>query len=314
MNVLTGWFGVSCSEYVVAAVGGVGSGVMGGGVIGGAGGTGGGAGMGGGGGGGVGGGVGPGRCYQPGSYGAHSAGHVAVVEQVRGGQTHISEASYRENLPDHGDHEVDHRWTGIGGVQFIHHRGYGHPQTPQPPQPPAPSPSVLWASLSPGQSVGGVISLSATASNAAGVECDAYYATNSQAGVTVNIAAMALLGGGQLAGARDYRRVTIANSQPQPPQPPAAPLYYVHHVTGTCRDGACGVKLRTGPGYSGYPAVGSLPEGGEADVLCQAMGETISNGYAASAVWDKLTNGDWVSDFYLNTPNIGNWSPPIPQC
>jgi hypothetical protein len=44
------------------------------------------------------------------------------------------------------------------------------------------------------------------------------------------------------------------------------------------------------------------------------MGETVSNGYAASAVWDKLTNGAWASDFYLDTPNIGTWSPPIPQC
>jgi hypothetical protein len=74
------------------------------------------------------------------------------------------------------------------------------------------------------------------------------------------------------------------------------------------------LTLRAGPGYSSYAAVGSLPEGGEADVVCQAMGETVSNGYASSAVWDELVGGAWVSDFYLNTPNIGTWSPPIPQC
>jgi len=105
--------------------------------------------------------------------------------------------------------------------------------------------------------------------------------------------------------------------QPQPtptPQPPPAPQYFVHHVSGTCRDGACGLTLRAGPGYSGYAAVGGLPEGGEADVVCQAMGQTVSNGYASSAVWDRLTNGDWASDFYIDTPNIGAFSPPIPQC
>ncbi len=100
---------------------------------------------------------------------------------------------------------------------------------------------------------------------------------------------------------------------PGPTSPPA-PAHYVYHVTGTCRDGACGLTVRSGPGYTSYAAVGSLPESGEADVLCQAIGQTVSNGYASSAIWDKLTNGGWVSDFYLDTPNIGSWSPPIPQC
>jgi surface antigen len=101
---------------------------------------------------------------------------------------------------------------------------------------------------------------------------------------------------------------------PTPTTPPPTPTYFAYHVTGTCRDGACGLTLRAGPGYSNYAAVGGLAEGAEADVVCQAMGQTVSNGYAASAIWDKLTNGDWVSDFYLDTPNIGTWSPPIPQC
>jgi surface antigen len=99
-----------------------------------------------------------------------------------------------------------------------------------------------------------------------------------------------------------------------PPSAPAAPAFYVYYVTGTCRDGACGLAMRAGPGYSDYAQVGSLAEGAAADVVCQALGETVSNGYAESAIWDQLTNGDWVSDFYLSTPNIGTWSPPIPRC
>jgi surface antigen len=99
------------------------------------------------------------------------------------------------------------------------------------------------------------------------------------------------------------------------PQPVAGgPVYFVHHVTGTCRDGACGLTIRSGPGYTGYAALGALPEGAEADVVCQAIGQTVSNGYAASSIWDRLTDGRWVSDFYLDTPSIGTWSPPIPQC
>jgi uncharacterized protein YraI len=72
--------------------------------------------------------------------------------------------------------------------------------------------------------------------------------------------------------------------------------------------------LRSGPGYSNYAALGVLPEGAEVQVVCQAVGEIVSNGYYSSSIWDLLTNGDWVTDFYVSTPNIGTWSPPIPQC
>jgi surface antigen len=202
--------------------------------------------------------------YQPGSYGAFGDGHVAVVEQIRGNQIYISEASYNEHLSDHGDNEIDHRWTGIVGVQFIHHRGYGQPAPASPPAAvPVPAPASPAGSNSSPE--------------------------------TPPSSPTSPAGGPQPAG-------------------PSTPPYFVHHVTGTCRDGACGLELRAGPGYSSYAAVGSVPEGGEADIVCQAMGETVSNGYATSAVWDKLTNGAWASDFYIDTPNIGTWSPPIPQC
>jgi surface antigen len=139
---------------------------------------------------------------------------------------------------------------------------------------------------------------------------------------TVNVVAIAVDGSGNLSAARDYHRVNISNSgssgttpTPQPqPQPPTSPQVFVHHVSGTCRDGACGLKIRSGPGYSNYGVIRVVPEGGELDVVCQAMGETVSNGYFSSAVWDKLSDGAWATDFYADTPNIGTWSPPIPQC
>jgi hypothetical protein len=106
----------------------------------------------------------------------------------------------------------------------------------------------------------------------------------------------------------------VPPSEGAPSPAPVVPSYYVHRVTGTCRDGACGLRLRTGSGYSTFAAVGSLPEGAEADVVCQSIGETVSNGFASSAVWDRLTDGYWVSDFYIDTPNVGTYSSPIPQC
>lgn len=64
---------------------------------------------------------------------------------------------------------------------------------------------------------------------------------------------------------------------PAPPQPPQSS--YRYQVYGT---GSFGLRERTGPG--------------------------------CSAVWNRLTDGGYVSDFYINTPNIDSWTPPIPQC
>ena len=127
------------------------------------------------------------------------------------------------------------------------------------------------------------------------------YATAARYGLQVNI----------------WRTGDLASAPPPPPPPPpppAQPAVFVHHVSGTCRDGACGLKVRTGPGYSSYAQVGTIPEGGQADVVCQARGERVGNSYASSGVWDRLTSGNWVADFYIDTPNIDQWSPPIPQC
>jgi surface antigen len=78
--------------------------------------------------------------YQPHVYGAFAPyGHVAVVVQVSGSRILISEASYNPRLPDDGDNEIYHRWTGIAGVQFIHHRQAAAP----PSNPAAPSPAAV---------------------------------------------------------------------------------------------------------------------------------------------------------------------------
>jgi surface antigen len=97
--------------------------------------------------------------------------------------------------------------------------------------------------------------------------------------------------------------------------PPPPPTYYVHHVVGTCADGACGLHERTGPGYTSYGSVGVVYDGQEIDIACQTMGETVTGGSrASSAVWDRLSNGSFVSDYYTDTPNVGVFSPPIPPC
>jgi hypothetical protein len=100
------------------------------------------------------------------------------------------------------------------------------------------------------------------------------------------------------------------------PSPSAPPQFWVHHVYGTCYDGACGLKERAGPGYSHYAQVGLKYDGDEVDIVCQVHGELVGPGRdgLSSDVWDKLTDGAWVTDYYVDTPNAGSFSPPIPQC
>jgi hypothetical protein len=56
--------------------------------------------------------------------------------------------------------------------------------------------------------------------------------------------------------------------------------------------------------------VGSLSEGQSVSLKCQGDGRNVKG----SSVWDELTNGDWISDFYVDTPNVGTFSEPIPLC
>lgn len=44
------------------------------------------------------------------------------------------------------------------------------------------------------------------------------------------------------------------------------------------------------------------------------MGEAVTGRHATSAVWDRLGDGTYVSDYYTDTPAVGTWSAPIPRC
>lgn len=94
---------------------------------------------------------------------------------------------------------------------------------------------------------------------------------------------------------------------------PASHAYRVYHA---CANGGCGLHERTGPGYSHYRSVGLLYDGHRVNIVCQGVGQPVSglNG-TSSDVWDKLTNGRWVADYYVDTPGMdGAFSPPIPRC
>lgn len=105
---------------------------------------------------------------------------------------------------------------------------------------------------------------------------------------------------------------------PPPPTPSSSPTVFTYHVYGTCEDGACGLKIHSGPGYSSaYPVVGTLNEGDAVNIVCQGTGEAVGPSPrtgVSSAIWDKLDTGGWVSDLYINTPGDGSFTSGIPRC
>ncbi len=86
-------------------------------------------------------------------------------------------------------------------------------------------------------------------------------------------------------------------------------------VVGTCLSGGCGLKKRTGPGPK-FPEVrrsDRLSDGEFVLIECQTLG-TAARGYT-TPVWNRLTDGTYVSDAFVNTPNrSGGFSEELPRC
>lgn len=69
------------------------------------------------------------------------------------------------------------------------------------------------------------------------------------------------------------------------------------------------VNGRSGPSTT-YPVVETHPTGSAVSVVCQAPGSAVGS----TTVWDKLTSGAYVTDYYLSTPSKTSWSGEVPQC
>jgi hypothetical protein len=86
-------------------------------------------------------------------------------------------------------------------------------------------------------------------------------------------------------------------------------------VYGTCLSGGCGLKQRAGPG-SDFPEVDPrdrIVDGTLVLVVCQTSG--LPPRRVRSRVWDRLPNGRYVSDAFINTPNrAGGFSEGLPRC
>jgi len=87
-----------------------------------------------------------------------------------------------------------------------------------------------------------------------------------------------------------------------------------YRIYGTCASGACGLNERSAP-TSQSKKLGTLSDGDRVEVVCQTTGERLpgANG-ATSSIWDRLDNGAYVSDVYVDTPATGAYSSGLSGC
>ena len=85
---------------------------------------------------------------------------------------------------------------------------------------------------------------------------------------------------------------------------PVATVAHPYEATGTAS-----LAARTGPS-TGYPVTTSYAPGDQLDVVCQAPGSKAGT----TTVWDKLGDGTYVPDQYVDTPSDTGYSSPLPRC
>ena len=85
---------------------------------------------------------------------------------------------------------------------------------------------------------------------------------------------------------------------------PVATVGYAYQVTSST-----GLNARSGPTTSA-PIVGTHPVGSTVTVVCQTPGLKVGT----TSVWNKLADGNYVTDNYISTPSKTSYSAPLPRC
>ncbi|WP_433659332.1 peptidoglycan DD-metalloendopeptidase family protein [Nocardia sp. CA-128927] len=115
----------------------------------------------------------------------------------------------------------------------------------------------------------------------------------------------------------DPKPPTKPPTDPKPPttgpKPPTDPKPPATKAKGTVRpfpDRNRNVNLRSGPGTRNS-VVGAVRNGDVITITCTARGERLSGKWGATDLWNKLDNGKWISDGFVDTGSNG---PVAPAC
>jgi uncharacterized protein YraI len=85
---------------------------------------------------------------------------------------------------------------------------------------------------------------------------------------------------------------------------PVATVGYAYQITSLAS-----LNGRSGPKTS-TPIMQTYAPAATVGVVCQTAGTKIGT----TSVWDKLTDGNYVSDYYVSTPSNTTYSAPLPRC
>ena len=85
---------------------------------------------------------------------------------------------------------------------------------------------------------------------------------------------------------------------------PVATVAYPYQATGSTP-----LNARRGPSTANSIAK-TYATGATVQVICQTPGSPVGT----TSVWDKLTDGTYVTDYYVSTPSKTTYSPPLPRC
>jgi len=97
--------------------------------------------------------------------------------------------------------------------------------------------------------------------------------------------------------------VAVARPVVLPPKAPALPVGHPYRTTDVVRE-------RSGPA-TWYRTVGIVPAGQRIMIVCQVRSSSVING---TGIWDRLSNGSYVTDYYTSTPAFNRFSPGLPRC
>lgn len=92
-----------------------------------------------------------------------------------------------------------------------------------------------------------------------------------------------------------------------------APVPAAAEVTTRISWTRIGIYPRTSPSMAAGHAASALPDGVTVTIACETTGEPVSNGYQTITIWDRLTDGSWLPNAFLDT-GTASGTPGVPRC